>query len=99
METGSTVTPAGGPGDTGVLIVEDEQFESILDVPFVTVNMIDGKLVAEIVKSADPALTLERIQAALNVGYARGQHSWARVEGDYEDYDVVTIHFMPDGDL
>lgn len=102
MESGS---PAGvaavtAPGDTGVLIIEDEQFENVLDEPFITVNWIDGKLVAEVVKSPDRDITWSRIQRALDVGHDLGQHSWARKNGDFADmgYDVVTIHFMPDGD-
>lgn len=104
METGRTagIAAATAPGDTGVLtIVDDEQFENVLDEPFITVNLIDGRLVAEVVKSPDKDITWSRIQRALDVGHDHGQHAWARKHGDYADegYDVVTIHFMPDGDL
>ena len=49
----------------------------------------------------DRDITWSRIQRALDVGHELGQHAWARKEGDYADmgYDVVTIHFMPDGGL
>jgi hypothetical protein len=103
METGSTaeIAAAPAPGDTDVLDIEDGQFENVLDEPFITVNLIDGKLVAEVVKSPDQDITWSRIQRALDVGHSLRQHPWARKHGDYADmgYDVVTIHFMPDGDL
>jgi hypothetical protein len=104
METGSTagIAAATAPGgDTGVITIEDEQFENVLDEPFITVNWVDGKLMAEVVKSRDRDITWSRIQRALDVGHELGQHAWARKEGDYADmgYDVVTIHFMPDGGL
>jgi hypothetical protein len=97
METGSTAAVAAD-GDTGVLVIEGEQFENVLDEPFITVNWENGKLVAEIVKSPDREVNLARIQRAVDEGHKLGQHVWARKDGDYADigYDVVTIHFMPD---
>ena len=101
MDTGSTarVLPASVPGDTTVLNVEEE-FKNLLDEPYITVNVVEGRMVAEIVKSPDPDLTWARIQMALDVGHQHGQHAWARVHGDHADegYHVVTIHFMPDVD-
>ncbi|HEX9225553.1 MAG TPA: hypothetical protein VF885_02715 [Arthrobacter sp.] len=101
METGSTAGPAAAAGDAGVLTIVDEQFENVLDEPFIIVNWEDGKLLAEIVKSPDKDITWLRIQRAMDVAHGLGQHLWASKDGDYADvgYDVVTLHFMPDGDL
>ena len=92
---------AAAPGGTGVLAIEEEeQFENLHDVPFITVNRINGKIIAEVVKDWDPAVTEARIRAAQDVGYEHGHHLWAAVHGDYSHlgYGVVTLHFMPDGD-
>ena len=103
MDTGSPagIHPAPATGDTGVLDAVVEVFENLIDEPFLTINMIDGRMKAEIIKSPNPVVTNERIQQALAKGREEKQHPWANVHGDYADegYDVVTIHFMPDGEL
>ena len=97
MEAGSTAAPGGT--DVLTVIEEEGEFESLHDVPFITVNRIDGKIIAEVFKDWDPVVTEARIKAAQDVGYAHGHHLWAAVHGDYSHlgYGVVTLHFMPDG--
>ena len=67
---GSTagVAAATAPGDTDVLTVEDEQFENVLDEPFITVNWIDGRTDGGGGQSPDGDVTQARIQRALDVG-------------------------------
>jgi hypothetical protein len=100
METGSTggVLPLPATGDAIVLDVEDD-FESVYDVPFITVNKIGSKYLAEVVLSGDVETDLARVQTALDVGATRGVHAYARVYSDlvYEGTaDSILIHFTAD---
>jgi hypothetical protein len=87
-------------------VVEDfEDFESIYDVPFITVNRIDGRFRAQVVVSENELVTLDRIQEAIDVGRQHGQHAYARKHGDIMyptlaglDYGVIDIIFTPDTD-
>lgn len=78
--------------DTAVLTVEDD-FESIYDVPFVTVNRVNGKILAEVILSDDRETDLERIQTALDIGILHRVHAYARVHGEYGN---ILIHFTDD---
>jgi hypothetical protein len=84
-------------GDTGGLaiveLVEEEEFKNLLDIRFVTVNRIGQKLEAEVVLSGEPLIDEARIQEALEVGRAHGQHAYARKHGFC---DSVLIYFTPD---
>jgi len=85
--------PFTGPEDTGVLAVVEEDFKSIYDVPFVTVNRIDGQFVAEVIFSGNPVIDLDRINTALKVGIEHGVRAYARVFGTYGN---VLIYFTDD---
>lgn len=90
--------PATGP----VALAEgaEEDFENIYDVPFVTVNRIDGRYVAEVILSGNEGVDQVRIQAALDVGFAYGVHAYARIHSDITYYEddtkSILIHFTPD---
>lgn len=71
----------------------EEDFENVLDVPFITMNRVDGQYIAEVVIDLDDEVTEARVQQALNVGYQYGVHSYARKHGDY---NVILIHFTAD---
>lgn len=89
MDHGSAVGQS--PAITSSDVIED--FESVLDVPFITMNRIDGSYVAEVVCAAEEAVTQDRIQQALNKGYEHGVHAYARVHGDY---GTILIYFTDD---
>ncbi|HSU47472.1 MAG TPA: hypothetical protein VLJ40_11205 [Arthrobacter sp.] len=108
MDTGSTVgtvpTPATEGG--GALDAEDfEDFEDIYTVPFITVNRVDGRFLAQVVASDNDLVTLDRIQEAIEVGRRYGQHVYARKHGDImyptlagTDFGVIDLIFTPDTD-
>jgi alkanesulfonate monooxygenase SsuD/methylene tetrahydromethanopterin reductase-like flavin-dependent oxidoreductase (luciferase family) len=80
--------------DTAVLTLVEDEFESIFDVPFITVNKVDGQFQAEVILSGDPETDLERIQEALDVGTVYGVHAYARVHSEFGH--GVLIYFTPD---
>jgi hypothetical protein len=95
------VSPSDGVKPLGLedtLTVEDDDdldFESIYDVPFVTVNRIGDELQAEVLFSGMPDTDADRIGTALSVAGERGYRAYARVFGEY---DNVTIHFSDSPD-
>jgi hypothetical protein len=106
MDSSSTaaVVTATATEGTDVLDVEDD-FVNIYDVPFIVVNRVDGKYLAEVEVSEDDLVTQARIQEALEVGRRYGQHAYARKHGDigYPElaglfHGVITIAFTPDTD-
>lgn len=69
-------------------IVDD--FRTVYDVPFVTVNRVwDGEFEAEVVFSGNAEVDLDRIRTALAVGRDHGVRAYARVFMD----DYVIIHY------
>lgn len=78
--------------DTDILTVVDD-FESIYDVPFVTVNRIGNELLAEVMLSGTPEIDEDRLAAAQSVAWERGYRAYARVFGDLYGGSAVTIHF------
>jgi hypothetical protein len=74
----------------------DEDFENVYDVPFVTVNRVDGQYIAEVVTSEheDDVVTEARIQQALDWGHRNGLRSDEWGPGDL--YNVMLIFFTPD---
>jgi hypothetical protein len=107
MDTSSTVEDSPATATEGAVafdVVEDD-FMSIYDVPFITVNRVDGKFFAEVVASDNESVTLSRVQEALEVGRRYGQHVYARKHGDIVypelagvDNGVILIAFTPDAD-
>lgn len=93
------VVPGGSfapPSEDVVLTVVDDSaeiFESIYDVPFVTVNRVGGELEAEVLLSGFAEIDLDRISTALSVARGRGFTSYSRVFGDC---DNVLIRFTDD---
>lgn len=103
METSSLTGPgpAAATGDTDVPIVVDEAFENIYDVPFIVVNKVGGKIIAEVTVSESQLVTRDRIQEAQEVARRHGWHVFASKHGDieYEDLPgVILMHFTPDLD-
>lgn len=96
MDTGSPADTysAAATEDTGVLTVVETDFETIYDVPFITVNKVGGKFLAEVFGSEDERITEARIQEALDVGHMHGVHAYARVWGEYNN---VRIFFTATG--
>lgn len=97
METGlpdgdRTMSPVATSEDDAVLTVEDD-FATVYDAPFITVNRIEGQYQAEVITSGDRETDLERIQTALDVGTVHGVHPYARVHGEYGN---ILIFFSPD---
>lgn len=72
----------------------DFDFESVHDVPFITVNRVDGQYRAEVILSGNPATDTARIQEALDVGYTYGVHAFARKWGAGGNH--LAIFFTPD---
>jgi hypothetical protein len=68
-------------------------FQTILDIPFVTVNRIDGEYLAEVMLSGTDEVDRERIETALNVGRANGVTAYARQHGRFGN--SVMIYFTP----
>lgn len=95
------VSPSDGIQPLGLedtLTVVDDfdfDFESVYDVPFVTVNRIGGELQAEVLLSGMKETDSDRIATALSVGAERGYHAYARVFGDF---DNVIIYSSKDPD-
>jgi hypothetical protein len=80
--------------DASILTVDvEEDFRSIYDVPYVTVNKIDGQFVAEVIFSGNPEVDLDRVSTALRVGLEHGVRAYARVFGTYGN---VLIYFTDD---
>ncbi|MGZ4659647.1 MAG: hypothetical protein ACXVYB_00040 [Arthrobacter sp.] len=108
METGSQsgAAPVAATGDIDVLdVVEDEGFERIYDVPFITVNIIDGKMVGEVECSVSQLETLSRIQEAEDAARQKGWHLFGRKHGDREYPELtgithgwIQLYFTPDLD-
>lgn len=99
METGSTVgehPPATATGDNGVLIIDEEDFENLLDAPHVTVNRIGTQYEGEVILSGNPAIDEARIDLALEVGRAHGVHIYARKHGEP---DCLLLFFTADTEL
>ena len=67
-----------------------DDFASILDVPFVTVNRINGQMVAEVILSGDEIYDRLRLSRAFQAAAAHNQYAHAQVHGDYGN---VTIYF------
>lgn len=101
--TAAVITATASEG-TDVLDVEDD-FVNVYDVPFIVINKVDGKYIAEVETSDDDLVTQARIEEALAVARTYGQHSYARKHGDigYPElaglfHGVITIAFTPDTD-
>jgi hypothetical protein len=78
--------------DAGILAVVDD-FESIYDVPFVTVNRVGSEIQAEVILSGVKEIDEDRLNTAQSVAGELGYRAYARVFGDLYDSTVVTIHF------
>jgi hypothetical protein len=78
----------------GLAIADDteEDFESVHDVRFITVNRIGAQYEAEVILSGDSVVDEARIQEALDVASSRGVHAYARKHG----LDSVLIFFTAD---
>jgi hypothetical protein len=61
----------------------EEDFEEILDVPFMTVNRIGHEYFGEVVLSGDDVVDRARVQKVLDTGAEHGQHVYARKHGEY----------------
>lgn len=66
--------------DTAVLTVEDD-FESIYDVPFVTVNRVGGEIEAEVQLCGVRHIDDDRLSTAHSVAGELGYRAYARVFG------------------
>lgn len=97
MEAGSRAAshPAAASEDTGVLTIVEDDFVSVYDVPFITMNKVGGQYQAEVIMSLDDSTSEARIQEALDVGHVHGVHAYARILGEYNN---VLIFFTPDTD-
>lgn len=81
--------------DADILTFVDD-FESIYDVPFVTVNRIGSEIQAEVHLTGVKEIDEDRLNTAQSVAAERGFRAYARVFGDLYDSSVVTIHFSDD---
>jgi len=78
-------------------VVDDEVFENLYDVPFVTVNRVGDEIEAEVVLSGVKEIDQDRLATAQSVAGEKGFRAYARIFGDlYEDSNVVTILFTDD---
>ena len=79
------------------VVDDDDDFENLYDVPFVTVNRVGNEIEAEIVLSGVVEIDYDRLDTAQAVAAEKGFRAYARVFGDlYEDCNVVTILFTDD---
>jgi hypothetical protein len=78
--------------DTDILTVVDD-FESIYDVPYVTVNRVGNELQAEVMLSGVPEIDEDRLSTAQSVAWERGYRAYARVFGDLYGGSAVTLYF------
>ena len=93
---GSIAPPSQDVVVTDTLIAEeDEGFECLYDVPFVTVNRVAGLIEAEVLLCGAAEIDLDRINTALSVGRSHGYTSYSRVFGEA---DNVLIQFTDDPD-
>ena len=90
----TTTSPSDGER-TGILTAVDEEFVNLYDVPFVTVNKVDGLVLAEVLLSGSREIDRDRVETALSVGREHGVTAYARVFGDYGN---VLIYFADDPD-
>ena len=60
----------------------EESFENVLDVPFVTVNKIDGQCVAEVKLSGDEMYDRLRLSRAFQAAAAHGQTGCIQQHGN-----------------
>ena len=74
--------------DTDILTIEDD-FESVYDVPFVTVNKIDGQYEAEVIFSGTEVIDRDRVETALKVGAEHGVRAFARIFGTYGNVRIL----------
>lgn len=81
--------------DTDILTAVDD-FESIYDVPFVTVNRVGMEVEAEVHLSGVQEIDEDRIATAMSVAGGRGYHAYARVFGDLYGSKAVIIYFSSD---
>lgn len=79
--------------DTDILtIVETESFACLYDVPYVTVNWVDGEIQAEVILSGVDEIDHDRLTAAHTEAAKYGMRSYARYFGDlYEGNNAVTV--------
>jgi hypothetical protein len=77
--------------DRHILTVADD-FESIYDVPFVTVNRVSGEYQAEVILSGDEETDHDRVLTALAVGTEHGVRAYARVFGTYGNVKILFSH-------
>ena len=84
--------------DTIILnVADDEVFENLYDVPFVTVNRVGDEIQAEVHLSGDWQTDHDRLSTAQSVAAELGFRAYARVFGDlYEDGNVVSVLFTDD---
>lgn len=75
--------------DTDILTAVEEEFECLYDVPYVTVNKIDGEIQAEVIFSGNEVVDLDRIRTALSVGAEHGYRAYARVFGTYHNVLIL----------
>src|SRR4029453_10789792 len=88
---------AGGMGfiaptaeDADVLTVVEESFESILQIPYVSVVKINGECQAEVWLCGDEVYDRLRLDRAHQAAAKEGQRSYATRHGGYGN---LTIHF------
>lgn len=79
--------------DTDILTVIDEDFETLYDVPFVTVNKVGGEIMAEVLLSGVKEIDSDRIATAQSVAKEHGCRAYARVFGDQYGGAAVLIYF------
>ena len=78
-----TAPPIEADIDVLTVEVEDEGFEVLYDVPFVTVNRVPGNLIeAEVWLSGVAEIDFDRLSAALTEGRKHGFVSYSRIFGD-----------------
>lgn len=82
-------------GSLAIVDDDDEDFEVVHDVRFITVNRVGKQYEGEVILSGDADVDEARIQEALDVGRTRGVHAYARKHG----LDSVLIFFTDDTEL
>lgn len=107
MDSNSTVGTVPHPVTEGVGVLDavDEDFMNVYDVPFIIVNRVDGRLVAEVELSDNDLVNMDRIQEAVEVGRREGEHVFASKNGDISyptlaglSHGWLEIIFTPDTD-
>lgn len=95
MNTQGPCEEAGGPGSVGVALDEDEDFESFLDLPYISLARLGSEVTANLVIDVDDGTTAARVALALNEASERG-YSLAGMGASPEE-SMMTLHFRPTG--